>query len=488
MNQQLTDLLKTQMVLSTGGGAKTFIAVSLFEKLLTTLPYWGSYFNVSCCRRGSRHPENPPPPNKEIKAEILFERQKEDKKSQPTFFQNRMDAVIHSISKVSSIRHLLSITHHDYLPHEFEAIKIDNDMYFQLLDIKHSEGTIEGLKFKIFCYENEALFLQTYVENCTTDYERHMLNKLGTHKYFFNMMVQTKNKSSMQNPLPTSHIMFTKHKFSTSRTFDNVFFEQKKIVQDHTEFFLKRKDWYDAKGIPHTLGFLFHGDPGCGKTSTIKAIANVGKRHIINIHLSEIKSKEQLSHLFFNDEINVWDNGKTERYTIPVNERMYVIEDIDAMGDIVLRREWKKIEAKPEIKMDDFGNIKEEEVNPIDLSFLLNLLDGTLESTGRIIAISTNFPERIDRALIRPGRIDMIIHFKKCSLKILREMVESFYDKTIISKIWSDSSLDEKWTPAEVNQILFRNFKDKKQALIEIAELKPNDLYGFTLEPSNKAS
>lgn len=298
------------------------------------------------------------------------------------------------------------------------------------------------------------------------------------------MMVQTKNKSGIQNPLPTSHIVFTKHKFTTSRTFDNVFFEQRQNVRDHTEFFLKRKDWYDAKGIPHTLGFMFHGYPGCGKTSSIKAIANVGHRHIINLHLSEIKSKEQLTHLFFNDEITVLDNGKTERYTIPVSERMYVIEDIDAMGDVVLRRELKRPEAKKEIKMDEFGNIKEEESCPIDLSFLLNLLDGTLESSGRIIAISTNFPERIDSALIRPGRIDMIVHFKKCSVQILREMVCSFYDLDNVEI--TDESLHEKWSPAEVNQILFRNFKNMDTALEELHSLKPNDLYGFTPEPLSK--
>ena len=480
MNQQLTDLLKTQMVMSGLGGARSFMIISLFERLLHSFPSWSTYV-MNVCRRTPKHPERPPPPNKEIKAEILFERNKEEKKGQSTFFQNRMDAVIHSVSKVPSIRHLLAITHHDYVPHEFDPIMIETDLYFQLIDIKHAEGTIEGLKFKVFCYEHETLFLQSYVETCSTDYERHMLNKLGTHKYFFNMMVQTKSRNSIQNALPTSHIMFTKHKFQTSRTFSNVFFEQKENVQAHTEFFLKRRDWYDAKGIPHTLGFMFHGDPGCGKTSTIKAIANVGRRHIINIHLSEIKSKEQLTHLFFNDEIHVWDNGKTERYTIPVNERMYVIEDIDAMGDTVLRREWKKPEPVKKVQMDDFGNIKEDEENPIDLSFLLNLLDGTLESSGRILAISTNFPERIDRALIRPGRIDMIIHFKKCSLEILREMVDSFYDCSTDEETWDDPTLNEKWSPAEVNQILFRNFKFKDVAILELKTLTPEDLYGFSL-------
>ena len=485
MNSQYLDIMKMQMLMSGSTGAKSYLMVSLFEKAYSSLP---SLYAFGCSRPKKIET---PQPDKEIKSEIMFERQKDEKKQ--TFFQNRMDAVIYSVSKVPTICHLLGISHHDYLPYEFDPIMISSDLYFQLMDIKHSEGSIEALRFRIFSYEHESLFLQGFVENCASDYERHMANKLGTHRYFFNMMVQGKPRG-IQNPLPTSHIMFTKHKFVTSRTFDNVFFDDRQSVRDHTEFFLERKDWYDAKGIPHTLGFMFHGPPGCGKTSTIKAIANVGRRHIINLHLSEIKSKEQLTHLFFNDEINVLDNGKTERYIIPVSERMYVIEDIDAMGDVVLRRELKKPEVVKKIQMDDFGNIKEEESNPIDLSFLLNLLDGTLESSGRIIAISTNFPERIDSALIRPGRIDMIVHFKKCSFEILRDMVCSFYD--IDSADLKDTNLDiefcsedvenslpGKWTPAEVNQILFRNFKNMGNALKELVELTPNDLYGFNLKP-----
>jgi SpoVK/Ycf46/Vps4 family AAA+-type ATPase len=104
-------------------------------------------------------------------------------------------------------------------------------------------------------------------------------------------------------------------------------------------------------------------------------------------------------------------------------------------------------------------------------------LDGTLESSGRVIAISTNFPERIDSALIRPGRIDMIVNFTKCSVKILQDMVRCFYDDPLI-KI-EDEKLNGKWSPAEVNQILFRNFKNVDTALKELVELESNELYGF---------
>jgi SpoVK/Ycf46/Vps4 family AAA+-type ATPase len=114
----------------------------------------------------------------------------------------------------------------------------------------------------------------------------------------------------------------------------------------------------------------------------------------------------------------------------------------------------------------------------LDLAFLLNLLDGTLEANGRILIITTNFPERIDRALIRPGRVDMIVNFKKCSLEILREMASSFYETSVV--IPDDASLSYKWTPAEVNQILFRNFDSPTEAVRELTALTKTDLYGFS--------
>jgi hypothetical protein len=348
-------------------------------------------------------------------------------------------------------------------------------VYFELKELKVVEGHLDSIKFMLTCYDHDVQHLQEFVDNCNAAYERRMANKLGTHRYYFDQMVQSKAKGNMQNPLPTTHLVYTKAKFVTSRTFDNVFFQQKKQVRHRTKFFLEHREWYERKGIPYTLGFLYHGPPGTGKTSTIKAIANEGRRHIINIQLSEIKTKQQLQHLFFNDEIHVYNGTNLERYTIPVSERLYVIEDIDAMGDAVLKREWKKPTVTKKEEPEPFMH-REEEKDTLDLSFLLNLLDGTLEANGRILIITTNFPERIDKALIRPGRIDMIVHFQKCSLEVVNEMVTSFYDKQVAL---TDANLDGKWTPAEVNQILFRNFEDPDAGIKELIELATKDLYGF---------
>lgn len=489
----LYDFMKTQMFMSVSGGrggVQNLILWNLYEQAVASFPKWFPIVKAFCCKRKNQSAQSsspPPPPNKEIKAEIYCERilssSNANKQQVTQTNHSRMDSVVHYVTTIPAIRNLICMTHHDYLPNEFDIVMIEPDVYFKLEELKHSDGQLEMIRFKLFCYEHEVQHLQTFVDKCNVDYERRMANKLGTSLYYFDMMTQSKNKRSIQNPLPPTHLLYTKHRFQTTRTFDNVFFEQRKHVKSHIEFFLNRRDWYEKKGIPYTLGFMFHGPPGTGKTSSIKALANTARRHIVNVQLSQIKTKEQLRHLFFNDEIHVYNGTNTERYTIPVHERLYVIEDIDAMGDVVLRREWKKPQTEEKKKTSNqdpwLSKLQDEEdqSEPIDLSFLLNLLDGTLEASGRILAISSNFPERIDKALIRPGRIDMIIHFKKCNRDILREMVESFYDRTFDD--WTTEDLDYKWSPAEVNQILFRNFNKYEDAINEIKTLTPKDLYGF---------
>jgi hypothetical protein len=486
----INDILRTQMVMALGvvkNPLTNILALNVFDIGVKTFPVWSAWLKATCCSRKRREHTIPSSESKTPRASITCERgvstttQQNRGPQQQTVYQTRMDAVVHYVTTVPSMKNLLCVTHHDYLPNEYEAVCLDTDVFFELQELKLTDGQPEIIKFKIFCYEHDVQHLQAFVDNCNADYERRMANKLGSHRYFFDQVIQTKVKGSTQNPMPNSHLLYSKTKFTTNRTFDNVFFEERRHVQSRTKFFLENRGWYDKKGIPYTLGFMFHGPPGTGKTSSVKAIANEGRRHIINVQLSEIKTKAQLQHLFFNDEIHVYNGVNTERYTIPVSERLYVIEDIDAMGDTVLRREWKKPQAIVEKKsgdpfLDRLEQQDEKEV--LDLSFLLNLLDGTLEANGRILIITTNFPERIDRALIRPGRIDMIVNFKKCTRAILQEMITSFYDREDVV-LPEEPSLDYKWTPAEANQILFRNFENPQQAVDELVTLTRDQLYGF---------
>ena len=70
------------------------------------------------------------------------------------------------------------------------------------------------------------------------------------------------------------------------------------------------------------MGLMFYGDLGCGKTSTIKAIANHTQQHIVSVPLNKIKTAKELLNVFYNVKRNYKD--------IPPNKRLYVQEDIDA--------------------------------------------------------------------------------------------------------------------------------------------------------------
>lgn len=387
-----------------------------------------------------------------------------------------VDAVVHAISSNPAIKKLFKLGNHDFLPNVYEQVEIDTDIFFELQKLEMDETAVRNIKFRLFSFEHDVRYLQRFVESCTYEYDRTLQNKLGKSLFYFDQIVKKEKRKTFDNPMPTDFLVYSKHRFTTTRTFENVYFDQQEKVKTHTKFFLENRKWYETKGIPYTLGFLFHGEPGCGKTSETKAIANIAHRHIFNIQLSEIKTKAQLHHLFFNEEVHVWNGKGLDKFVIPVHERVFVIEDVDAMGDVVMDRTLKTPSLPPDpfVILDDNEAMKD----PIDLSFLLNILDGTLESPGRMLVMTSNFPERIDKALIRPGRVDMTIKFTKCSTATLRQMYQGFYDKHPPDHaLWSLPPF--KWTPAEVNQIMFRNADDSSNALNELFTLTPSDLCGF---------
>jgi hypothetical protein len=185
--------------------------------------------------------------------------------------------------------------------------------------------------------------------------------------------------------------------------------------------------------------------------------------------------------------------GQSEKYFIPLDQRVYVLEDIDCQSDLVMERHLKRngvenidteetpkmldfsvnVETNPGRKTNEKGTPIVNNAEKIDLSFLLNLLDGVLENPGRIIIMTSNFPKLLDHALIRPGRIDVIADFKKCFSATLIEMIEFFYDIFLTEDEKNEIMLlrEHIISPAEMGKLMFENFDDYENVLVKLREL-----------------
>ena len=522
MNQML-ELFKMQYLMKFldgggqgKGGASLFTMAALmgYDQLIKYLPFIISavWLWLQTRVHGPQDKKSPsmlmlptqtPPAQKQIRAYIQFERNQE-KATDP-----RIDAVMYHVCNLPEVRSL-RYNGVEMIPNFKDTLMIDNDVWFEIINpsagggitvpTSSKEARIEPILYRLSTYDHDITWLHKFVEETMDRYEQEKKNKLGSETYYFDQMTAT---GAYTNPSPRNSILFSKSKFTSNRTLKNVYLRQIGELQERVEFFMRRRDWYDSKGIPHTLGVVMYGVPGCGKTSTIKGIANDTKRHIFNIALSEIKTKDALKDLFYNEQVTVLlADGKREVLTIPIKQRLYVIEDIDAMNSIVIKRSQDQVKAEQERKVRVEAEMEllkqtqgeavarnmmrgktDDDTDKLDLATLLNVLDGVRETPGRIIILSTNYPERLDEALLRPGRFDMMLEFEKHSPEVLRQHLEKHYDKMFTESQWiriNRPILHKKWTPAEVSQILFRRVMDMDAAIDDLVNETPEKLFKFS--------
>ena len=402
-------------------------------------------------------------------------------------------ALLDYITNNKNTKHI-SYEKKNFVLNQSDIIEISEDFFIKLLENKNGfqkKDDKDELKqtIEFFSYTKTMKELRSFLDKITHEYIIKIENKLGDKIYYFNqvpMSAPLHGKDKDFSKLPPNCIFLMKP-FQTNRKFTNLFGPEISIVKKRVEFFINNKKWYDSKGIPYTLGLLLSGQAGAGKTSTIKCLANETKRHIININLNNDITKTQLENLFFNETILILNisSGTTEKYFIPLDQRIYVLEDIDCQGDLVLERKLKNTKDAEDTKdakdaKDGLVSIKTNPNRPntgednkkndftqaekIDLSFLLNLLDGILEIPGRIIIMTSNYPKMLDHALIRPGRIDIIADFKKCNHNTIIEMIEFFYDIKLnnLEKNIIYNTQNEFFSPAEMGKIMFENFGNYK--------------------------
>lgn len=221
-----------------------------------------------------------------------------------------------------------------------------------------------------------------------------------------------------------------------TQNLDNIFVPPKikeelvKTIDD----FIENKQRYIDFGKNHKLCILLSGIMGSGKSSIVKAIAYKYKRKIYNVCFSKGLTDEK----FISLTSSIHENS------------IMLIEDIDAF----------------------FVDRKAQDIH-ISFSALINIMDGLLSSgNGLIIFMTANNPDRLDSALIRPGRVDKIIKFdypRRAELKEAFEKLTNCYDEYKFEEVY-EKIKSVKMTMSAFTDFMFRHPSDYMENLEKLIE------------------
>ncbi|KAL4878670.1 BCS1 N terminal-domain-containing protein [Aspergillus karnatakaensis] len=180
------------------------------------------------------------------------------------------------------------------------------------------------------------------------------------------------------------------------RPLDSVILDKgvKERIVDDVKDFLSSEKWYYDRGIPYRRGYLLYGPPGTGKSSFIQAVAGELNYNIALLNLSER---------------GLTDDRLNRLLTVVPKRTIVLLEDVDAAF------------ANRRVQSDEDGY----QGANVTFSGLLNALDGVASAEERIIFLTTNHVDRLDEALVRPGRVDMTVRIGE----ITRYQVGSLWDR-----------------------------------------------------------
>ncbi|URE30011.1 ATPase family associated with various cellular activities (AAA) [Musa troglodytarum] len=209
--------------------------------------------------------------------------------------------------------------------------------------------------------------------------------------------------------------------------------------------FVGRQDYYARVGRRWKRSYLLYGPPGTGKTSLVAAIANFLEFDVFHIDLTAVDSNLELHRLLDSTTPGSVIVVEDIDCSLDLGDRMsiIVIEDIDCALDLSDRNEKKELSTAKEA---------------ISLSGVLNFVDGLWSSSvgERLMIFTTNHPERLDPALLRPGRMDRQIHLSYCQPAAFRVLARNYLEVGEEHELMAevDALLKEvNMTPAEIAEI-----------------------------------
>lgn len=349
----------------------------------------------------------------------------------------------------------------------------------QTQKVEHSNGAIHtqftlvpGPGRHVLRYKNAFIFVNRVRESKSQDlhtgrpWETITLTTLYSHRHIFEALFTEahayaakshEGKTSIYNSWGAEWKPFGQPR--RKRPLESVVLDEgvkERIVEDVSDFISSGK-WYHDRGIPYRRGYLLYGPPGTGKSSFIQALAGELDYDIAILNLSERGlTDDRLNHLL----------------TIVPNRTIVLLEDVDAAFS----------NRRVQTEADGYRGAN------VTFSGLLNALDGVASAEERIIFLTTNHVERLDPALVRPGRVDMTVRLGEVTRYQVGCLWDRFYGELDTEGTYRKAFLDRlhelgliedehgrktdgsRTTSAAALQGLFLYNKDNMEGAIAMAE------------------
>ncbi|KAF2860290.1 P-loop containing nucleoside triphosphate hydrolase protein [Piedraia hortae CBS 480.64] len=234
------------------------------------------------------------------------------------------------------------------------------------------------------------------------------------------------------------------------KPFDSVVLARNKaeFILNDVKGFLSERQLYLNRGIRYTRGYLLHGPPGTGKTSYVEALAGALEYNIAMLSLSQRGLTD--------------DRLKLLLRNLPA-DTIVLLEDADAAFN-----------NRRQADGDGYAGAN------VTFSGLLNALDGVGVGEGRIVFMTTNFIDRLDPGLVRPGRVDKVIELGNVDTDQAARLWERYYgEKDVDGKMkdefvqrLADLDLLGSVSPAQIQGLYLDNKYNPRGAIEMVETLK----------------
>ena len=320
----------------------------------------------------------------------------------------------------------------NYMIIECKNVELENGLY---MDVDHNKIDDPNLEKKTSIKTNKlTLNLRSVIHN--TEYINRFVNKcikfnreyelgLNKNKLYHFIFKGYDNNYQFNECFHIDVLKEFDDDEKSKNPFDNMFFDYKEKLLKRINK-LQDLEYYERTGLRRKAGFLFYGPAGCGKTEIVKRIAFLLKRHVIDVPLARIKKNSD-----FEEIMNLKKIGCT---SFKKEDVIFFFDEIDQLGKVLQDR---NIDSEQKDKRDKFENKEDNKENKednkengltkvikeymsmdsckpnaddsINLFTLLTGFDGIANYDGLIYIATTNYIEKLDSALKRPGRLEPIL-------------------------------------------------------------------------------